>query len=179
MNGFSVFPQDDKQIRAYIDDTKSRIQSLATSVEHMIEIHIASYFTKSNENDYKFFCELFYPIDVGITFGIKIRLFEKFLKKTDPDFLKKNPDFINSLNRVRTLRNNFAHSINVVDKDLKNFRGKSYFELHYVEDGMRKVKQFPIKEIIQRYIDFKNVVDSLEKLFKEQIKDPLLKKLLK
>jgi len=163
------FPDNITQIRDNIDAIKSRIGSLSTLVEHKIEIILADYFTE-NDKDYFLFCELFYPLEIELTFGKKTKLLEKFLKKINPEYLRKNSDFINSLVRIRKLRNNFAHSINPTNEELRKIVGKSYFELKYIENGVPKTKNFPIKDIDDRFNDCKLAIDELKGLFKEMRK---------
>lgn len=153
-----------KELQVRIFDTKSRIISLATNIESQLDVIMAAYFSKNND-DYQLFCHLFYPIEVGLTFGIKIKIFENFINKIYPDYLEKiNPDLINSLGRVRRLRNKFAHSINPKRVELGEILDKPYFILFYTEDGLMKNEQIMWNDIDDRFKDFENIVDESVKL---------------
>jgi len=163
-----------KELQERINGSKSRVLSLGTNIETELEIIMADYFTR-NLNDYQLFCHIFYPMDVGLTFGIKIKIFESFLKELYPDYLtKENPDFINSLNRVRRLRNKFAHHINPKKSDLVALIDKPYFILFYMEDGLPKYEQMVWKDIEDRFNDFKNIIDETTKIMKyvQELKKP-------
>ena len=151
-------------LRIRIADIKSRITSLSTAIETRLEIILADYFTNSFE-DYQLFCHLFYPFDIELTFGKKIKIFEKFLNKVYPEYLKQNPDFINSLIRVKKIRNKFAHSINPKKSDLEKVIDKSYFILFYMEDGLPKEEEIPWKYIEERFEDFKSIEGEAIKIY--------------
>lgn len=61
-----------QDVRSGIADVKSSVLSLATTVEYLIEIVMADYFTKDHA-DFQFFCSLFYPNDIELTFGKKTK----------------------------------------------------------------------------------------------------------
>jgi len=153
-----------KLLRVQINDTKSTVTSLATNIETQIETILATYFTNDQE-DYELFCHLFYPNDVELTFGNKIKIFERFLNKIEPEYLKKKPDLIKALDRVRRLRNKFAHSLNPNTEQLKELVGKPYFILNYVEDGLRREDQFTFKDIEERFKDMNKIVTELIQIF--------------
>lgn len=156
---------DIKNLRDRINDAKSRFGSLTTNIETQIELVLAQYFAK-NKEDYKLFCHLFYPNEIELTFGKKIKIFERFFTKKYPDYLKQNKGFILALTRVRKLRNKFAHSMNPLDNELKQIIDKSYFVLKYFEDGSMKKEQFTWKDLEGRYNDIIHTSDELEKIEK-------------
>ena len=100
--------KDVADIRQFTFSAKSNVLSLATNIEHQIETILAKYFT-DNQEDYDLFSSLFYNIRTGITFNKKIEMFKKYLNKVYPECLKENTNFINSLELLQRLRNNFAH----------------------------------------------------------------------
>ena len=100
-----------------------------------------------------------------LTFSKKIEMFERFLQKKFPDFLRLQPDFINRLNRIRKLRNRFAHSINLTPGELRKFLGKGYFELGFIEEGVPKHEQVTFKEIIERTRDAESLLHDIDLLY--------------
>ena len=158
--------KDANDLKRRTSSMRITIISLATNIEHQIEIILANYFS-ANSDDHSLFSSLFYPMDMGLTFAIKIKILEKFLKKVDPDFLNKNSDYINSLNRVRKMRNMFAHSMNPTLEDQKKQVGKMYFELDYVEDGIFKTRQFTLDQMIERVNDIEKISKSMAMLHRK------------
>ncbi|MEX2193162.1 MAG: hypothetical protein WD717_07270 [Nitrosarchaeum sp.] len=153
--------QNESEIYTFITTTKSQILSLCNTIENQLEITLASHFSVV-EKDFQLFCSMLYPIDVGLTFGIKTKLFEKLIQQEEPEYLEKNTDFIKSIDRVRRLRNEFAHSMNQPKEKLSKFIGKTYFELDYLELGKLNSKQFMLKDIKERYEDLRNIINELQ-----------------
>lgn len=149
-----------------IHTTKSRMLSLATNIEAQLGVIMADYFSHGNFEDYKLFSHLFYGNEAELTFSQKIKIFEKFLKKIYPSYLRVNKDFINSLERVRKIRNKFAHHINPKKYDLTDFVGKSHFPLNYVEDGIHKSEIFEWNQIMERFNDSEKIIDESMKIMK-------------
>ena len=147
-----------------IHSTESRILSITTNIETELEVIVADYFSKGDFEDYKLFSHLFYGNEAKLTFSQKIKIFEKFLKKVYPSYLKTNKDFINSLERVRKIRNKFAHHINPRQSELNDYVGKDNFPLHYVEDGLPKSEIFSWKVIMERFKDFENILNETKKI---------------
>ena len=52
---------------------------------------------------------MFFSDDVQIGFYDKIKMFEKLVDNALPDFKKKHPQITKKLNRIRKIRNMFAH----------------------------------------------------------------------
>jgi|APSaa5957512535_1039671.scaffolds.fasta_scaffold04223_2 hypothetical protein len=153
--------RDEAEIYTYIINAKSQILSLCSTVENLLEITLASHFSIL-EKDYELFCNMFYPNEIGLTFGIKTKLFKKLLEQDEPRYLVKNPDFINSIDRVRKLRNSFAHSMNQPKSNLKKFIGKKHFELDYLELGKMTSKPFTIDDVKKRYDELKKIILELQ-----------------
>jgi len=153
--------RDEAEIYTYILNAKSSILSLASTVEHQLELIIASHFSITDK-DYDLFCKMLYPNSIGLTFGIKIGLYEILLKSEEPKYLVQNPDFIKSIRRIKELRNHFAHAMNQPKKALKNFVGKKHFELDYLVEGRMLTRQFTIDDIKNRYDELNNIVNELQ-----------------
>ena len=164
-------PKSEKEIEDRIHTSKSRFLSVSTSIEAELEVIMADYFSRGDFDDYQLFSHLFYGKETELMFRKKIMIFEKFLKKVYPSYLKSNKDFINSLERVRKLRNKFAHHINPRKSDLTSYVGKSHFPLHYMEDGLPKTEVLTYQDVANRFDDFSNILVETEKIMKHcQIK---------
>jgi len=148
---------------------KAEITSLASRQEHMIELVLGMYYSIDN-SDYKDFAYVFFDNQNELSFDKKIKMLERFLKRKFPKILKENQDFIKQLHRVRKLRNKFAHSINLVENELKQYVGKSYFELYFVEEGISKREQFQWDNITSRLDDLTKIGDQVEEIFQIIIK---------
>jgi len=157
-------PKSEAELNEIINGTKSKFLSVCTSIENQLEIVMADYFSKGDFDDYKLFSKLFYGGDAELTFSQKIKIFEKFLKEVYPEYLKSNTDLINSLNRVRKMRNKFAHYINPGKDVLSKYVGKSIFPLIYIEDGILKDEEFPFKDIVERFHDFSEILKETTKI---------------
>lgn len=159
-------PQSVEEIEDRIHTSKSRFLSISTNIEAELEIIMAEYFSRGDLEDYKLFSSLFYGKESELMFRKKIMIFEKFLSNVYPSYLKSNKDFINSLERVRKMRNDFAHHINPRKSDLVSYVGKSHFPLHYMEDGVHKTKILTYHDIMDRFNDFSNILVETEKIMK-------------
>jgi len=161
---------DTQKLIHTINTVKSKINSLASRLEHMIELVIGGYYSQDDQ-DYKDSSYIIFHDDNELSFHKKIKMLERFLERKFPQFLKDNSDLINRMNRVRKLRNKFAHSINLSNEDHKQFVGKPYFELVYIEEGATKHEQFTWEDIRLRIQDFESLLNSIEILFSELDKD--------
>lgn len=97
--------------RGYIAKVKHYRTSIiehSASLEVQLEWIISSYFCR-NSKEYWLFNYIFFPPDVEIGFYNKITMFDKLIKNVFPDVEKEHPDIIKKLNRIRKLRNDFAH----------------------------------------------------------------------
>jgi len=159
-------PKTVEEIQDKIHTSKSRFLSISTNIETELEVIMADYFSKGDFDDYKLISHLFYGRDAELTFSKKINIFEKFLKKVYPTYLRTNKDFIKSLERVRKMRNKFAHHINPRAVDLTSFIGKSHFPLHYMEDGLPKTENMTYRQIAERFDDFLKILIETEKIMK-------------
>ena len=73
--------KDVEDLRARTSRMRISMISLTTTIEHQIELILVEYFT-INGDDYRLFCSLFYPMEIGLNFGIKIKIFEIFFKQS-------------------------------------------------------------------------------------------------
>ena len=158
--------KDVADLTRFTNSAKSSIISLTTNIEHQIETILAKYFT-DNQEDYDLFSSLFYNIRTGITFNKKIEMFKKYLNKVYPEFLKENTNFINSLELLQRLRNNFAHSMNPKGEDKEKLIGKVYFELYYIEEGKLQTKQFSFEQMKDRIEDIEKIRNNLILIYKK------------
>jgi hypothetical protein len=62
--------------------------SLSATVEKLIEVTISSHFSITDK-DYALFCEMFFPKRDGLSFGLKIGIFEKLMKHDEPNVTSK------------------------------------------------------------------------------------------
>lgn len=161
-----VLPETIDAMKNYINGTRSRFLSVSSNIENQLEIILADYFTRGDFDEYRLFSKLFYGREAELTFSKKILIFKKFLKKIYPEYLEKNTDFINSLERVRKLRNKFAHYILPQSDDLKQYVDKPIFPLFYIDEGILKQEEFPIKDVVARFQDFQKLLGELENLMK-------------
>lgn len=159
-------PTSEVEFREIIHGTRSRFLSIGSLIEHQLELIIADYFTRGDFDESKLFSKLFYGGDAELTFSQKIKIFENFLKEVYPKYLKSNTDFINSLNRVRKMRNKFAHYIDPGKAELSKYVGKSIFPLFYIEDGILKNEKFPFKDIVERLRDFEKILKQTTEILK-------------
>jgi len=159
-------PKSTEEIQTRIHSSKSRFLSISTNIETELEVIMAEYFSRGDFDDYQLFSHLFYSREAELTFSKKILIFEKFLKKVYPSYLKANKDFIKSLERVRKMRNKFAHHINPRNIDLTDFVGKPHFPLHYMEDGLPKTEILTYQQIMDRFDDFSNILVETENIMK-------------
>lgn len=91
-------------------------------------------------------------------------MFEKFLTTIYPEYLEQNPDFLNSLTRVRKVRNKFAHSVNPQNSTIREFVDKPFFKLMFVEEGSIKHEQIMWNDVKQRYADFEKIIAEIKKI---------------
>lgn len=159
-------PKSEDEIQDRIHTSKSRFLSISTNIETELEIIMAEYFSRGDLDDYQLFSHLFYGKETELMFRKKIMIFEKFLKKVYPSYLKSNKDFINSLERVRKMRNKFAHHINPRKSDLTSYVGKSHFPLLYMEDGLPKTEVLTYQQIMDRFDDFKKILIETENIMR-------------
>lgn len=159
-------PKSEEEIEKRIHASKSRFLSISTNIETELEIIMAEYFSRGDLDDYQLFSHLFYGKETELMFRKKIMIFEKFLNKVYPSYVKSNRDFINSLERVRKLRNKFAHHINPRKVDLTPFVGKSHFPLLYMEDGLPKTEVLTYQDVNDRFDDFSKILIETEKIMK-------------
>jgi len=160
---------DEEKLKKFITlvhEQKSRFSSISAGLEHAIEVLIATYFI-IDDKDYQDFANIVFHKDNEISFNKKIKMLERFLSRIFPQFLIDNPDFINRFNRFRKLRNKFAHAINLTSEEMKQFVGKSYFELGFIEDGVPKQEQFTFQDIDNRLKDARNLLEDIKKLFRQ------------
>jgi len=159
-----------KIFKQRIDSIKSGFISLATTSENMISLTFSEHYCLSPQQA-KEFQSIFFSDDLQISFHDKIIMLEKFLNKNYPDFLKNNPELINKLNRIRKLRNNFAHSFEPKPDRLKKLMENEILELEYLEDGIIKKHSYPFTEIQERTNDSKDVHNILVKLYEKIVED--------
>lgn len=162
--------EDAQSLKNFINNFKSHINSIASRQEHLIELSIGMYYSV-NDLDYRDFAHVFFHNENELSFNKKIKLFERFLKRKFPQILKNNPDFLKQIHRVRKLRNKFAHSINLSIEELKQFVGKSYFELVFIEEGEMKREQFTLEDMTKRVDDLEKIGDVAEKIFQKIFKN--------
>jgi len=146
-----------------INGDKSRFLSICAGLENALELLIAGYYTLG-EDDYKKFLSVIFADDAELSFSKKIKMFERFLKKYYPEFLSEKPDFIQKLNRIRKMRNRFAHSINLTPEELQPFLGKKYFKLGFIEDGVPKEDTISFDEILARNTEAETVLHEISEL---------------
>jgi len=158
-----------EQLVNLIHEQKSHITSISASLEHSIDMIIGEYYT-IDDQDYQDFANIVFHNDNELSFHKKIKMVERFLNKRFPEYLKENPEFIQRLDRIRRLRNKFAHAINLTTEEMKKFVGKSYFELGFIEDGIPKMEQFTFKDLEERLQDGRKLVDSITEIFHEVVK---------
>ena len=142
---------------------KSTTISLATNVEVLIELIISGYYTITDK-EYFGFAKIFFNDDLELSFYKKIKMLERFLSSFYPEVLKENSELINQLNRVRKLRNHFAHSVNPNEEELKKIASKRLLTLFYVEEGREKKLEVPFADITQRLDDFNKIKNTLGKI---------------
>jgi len=156
----------EKEVDEYkkmVNTTKSITLSLSTNIEILIEVIISGHYTITNKEWYAFE-KIFFNEDLELSFSKKIKMLERFLKTLYPEVLKENSELINELNRVRRLRNHFAHSVNPDAEELKNIVSKRVLTLFYMEEGREKTFEISFKDIQKRIDDFKNIKDTLNKI---------------
>jgi len=146
-----------------INGDKSRFLSICTGLENAIEVLIAHYYALGDE-DYKNFLGVIFANDVELTFSKKINMLERFLKKYLPEYLKDKPDFIQKLNRVRKLRNKYAHSINLTPEELTAFIGKKYYKLGFIEEGVPKEETVSSEDILARNTEAGELLQEISNL---------------
>jgi hypothetical protein len=147
-----------------VNNVKVRTLSLATRVEHMIEVILVDYYTFS-KSEYQSFHHTFFNERNEITFGVKIGMLMRFLEKEHPEILKNYTDLENSLTRVRKIRNRYAHAMN--QKLAEIDPEKTHFILEFVENNQITKETVSFREAAERILDFKNIVDSIDAIFKE------------
>lgn len=146
-----------------INGDKSRVLSICTGLENAIEILIAGYYSLG-EDDYRKFLSVIFSDDAELSFSKKIKMFEKFLKEYLPEFLKEKPDFIKKLNRIRRLRNKFAHSINLEPKELEPFLGKNYYKIGFIENGVPKEETISVPDLLTRMDEVDSILKEIQGL---------------
>ena len=102
-------------LRMQIVEIKSNFLAASTAIESLVEATISKYFDPSRT---KIFVNVVFHNDNEISFSKKINMLERLLAKALPKFLDENKELIKMLNRIRKLRNKFAHAI---DLDLMNY----------------------------------------------------------
>ncbi|MCA9820389.1 MAG: hypothetical protein KC440_06515 [Nitrosarchaeum sp.] len=138
---------NEEKLRLRIVDTKSNFLAASTGIESLVESAISKHFDPSRT---KIFVNVVFHNDNEISFSKKIKMFERLLTLALPDFLKDNPDLINMLNRIRKLRNKFAHAMDLNPDELSPFIEKNYFQMAFYENGEVKKENFVFNDIAKR-----------------------------
>lgn len=150
----------DKETEDYVNRTskmKSMVITITSRIEYQINLILASRFSTTGE-EYEKFSRVFFNNVNELTFSVKIKMLENLLIEYYPEFLKQNIDFIKSLDRVRRLRNTFAHSIDPTLEELNDFTKKqSHMSIFFLEDGDQKNKVLSYDEIMLRIEDCKKI----------------------
>jgi len=154
-----------KKYNEKVKNFRSEIIENATTLEIQLEWIISSFFSK-NFDDYALFNYLFFGENVQLGFHDKILMFEKLLEVNMKEFQKKHPDIIMKLNRIRKVRNRFAHgeATSPHINKLKYMKKQIFFEI--VEKGEKKDVDYTfvfLKEILK---DF----DVLNKILADEIR---------
>lgn len=145
---------------------KSDYLSVSSSVEYFIESIMLTYFDYDGTKN---LAHIIFHNDNELSFSKKIRMLERLIQKIFPKILKENPDLIKSLNRIRTLRNNFAHGSDLAEQIDPSIK-KNYFRLSYFEEGDIKEKIFAHKDIQLRLEEARNIKKILSNLLDETVR---------
>ena len=76
----------------------------------------------------------------------KLSLLKKLLRRECDYYLKENPQFLTSLDAIRTLRNILAHSTVDVSNETLAIRPIRSIGFVYYKDGERRVKTLTLEE---------------------------------
>ena len=142
----------------------------ATTLETQLEWIISSYFSKDS-NNYALFNYLFFGENIQLGFHDKILMFEKLLGTSMKDVHKKYPDLLTKLNRIRKVRNRFAHSETQNSNPKKIKLMKKQIFLILVEKG-------EVKEVDYTFVFIKEVIKDffyLNRIFGKKIRELKLK----
>lgn len=156
--------EDVEEYQKIANSIKSMTLSLATNIEILIEVIISGHYTITDKEWYGFET-IFFNDDLELSFSKKIKMLERFLNTLYPETLKENSELINELNRVRRLRNHFAHSVNPNEEELKKIASKRLLTVFYMEEGKEKKFELPFTDMKKRLDDFKNIKKTLNKIF--------------
>jgi len=117
------------------DYYKSRVLDFSAGFEVQIESFLIKFFKIGN---FELFYHIFFHASLKIFFSDKINMLERLLKSQLQDFLSKNQNLIDDLNKIRKMRNEFAHTVtlaNVQTNEQLPWAQKKIIRLADVKDG--------------------------------------------
>jgi hypothetical protein len=128
-----------ERLHSYVRDWRGRILNTVAVIERNIALLISSYFCRE-EKKYFFFSEI--ATSHFFSFGSKINILKKILKKDYQFCLDQNPDFFREIERVMEFRNLIAHApIDISDEALERDPKEGVGFVSY-SDGVKSIKVF-------------------------------------
>jgi len=150
--------------RERADLVKSTIISQSSKIEDLMSYQLAIRF--SNEpKEVKKFVRIFFETTQTSFHGI-IELYKQYLTEFEPEWLKDNPDFFAKLGKLKTIRNEFAHAINPLDKDLENIENINKISVIIIKSrkGENQIIKYSSEEMLKITDDLESIIKFLKLL---------------
>lgn len=108
--------------RSHADFIRSNILSQVTNFENLIKQNLASRFAHEPD-DIKKFNRIFLEAN-RLPFNSLLELYKQYLKEYEPGQIKENSEYLQTLNELKSIRNEFAHGGNALDWDVEKIEFK-------------------------------------------------------
>lgn len=158
----------DKAYRRYSDRVqryRTTIIESAAGLEVQLEWVISSFFSRGGEEYALFNYMFFHDMEIGLS--DKIDMFEKLVKTKLKDFHDRHPETVNSLHRVRKLRNAFAHGEATIPHNENRIEKSIIFELAEKGEGKEVDYTFEyINQVVKEGKELNHVLADLIRQFK-------------
>lgn len=156
------------QVSELAGNFRGRFIEQAIGIERLTEDIIATAFCKDEYRRRLFFSLVLN--DAELTFSRKTIIFKKLLELAYPKLLQEHPKLIDSIDKIRRLRNRLAHSMLDKSDAYLSKRLTDQIQLCFFEDGQEKTQVITSKEMRQRLADSTSVILELVNI-QEKIKD--------
>jgi hypothetical protein len=174
-----------KNYKIMLNEIKSKHISICTNIEAQLEMILLDYFVFSDEDRDKAHQIFFGDDAIAMTFRMKIAMVCRILREIEkvPNYDEKAiKEYELALDRVRRMRNRFAHSINPPNDEILKIQDKQLIRVFMFEKGQPVTKDYSITEIDGRYndnVEIQNktieihdyLISAKEKRFVEKVKE--------